>query len=1260
MFIKDIKNFNLPESEKKVLDYWKKNQIFERSLSATADLRKKERGLTQKRRKIFVFYEGPPTANGRPGIHHVIARVFKDVILRYKTMRGYFVPRKAGWDTHGLPVEIQVEKALGLKSKKEIEKYGIAEFNQKCRESVWQFKDEFEKLTERMGYWLDMKNPYVTYEKDYIESLWWVISQFWKKKLLYKGNKIVNWCPRCGTGLSSHEMALGYKEVVDNSVYVKFKLKKGQKIGDYKTDDKTYILSWTTTPWTLPGNVALAVKESIQYEAVKVIKIDGNLENLDLVEGETYIFADTEEAEMRIFQKKVDWGKDNNAQVQIFVSKGVVSDEGKFGSKINVSLKKVGAFSGEHLLGGKYEPLFDVAELSKNKNAYKVYLAGFVTDKDGMGVVHTAVMYGEDDYKLGMKVGLPQHHTVDEAGKFTKDVKGFASLIVKSKDKKEEDRTTQKIFEYLKKQGNFLLKSEISHQYPHCWRCSTPLLYYARSAWFVAMSKLKKELITNNNTINWIPAHMKEGRFGEWLKDVKDWNFSRERYWGTPLPIWECKKCGATEVVSGLEELDKKASGTRNEYLLMRHGESEAVLAGVIDSGEGKYHVTNKGKEQVERAARDLSKSGVDLIFSSDVLRTKETANIVAKSLGAKEVVFDKRLREINMGVIDGKPVSEYAKILPTLESRFEAGPEGGESLKVLRTRLWDFIKETDNKYKNKKILIVSHEYPIWMLNQAMMGWTQSEAISEMGVRGKTFIKTGQVVKPDLKVVPRDETGEVDLHRPYVDEILLRCSKCKGEMKRVKELCDVWFDSGSMPFGQVHWPFDVGRKTLDENQKTPNVQHLTSDALEFPADYICEAVDQTRGWFYTLLAVATALGKGAPYKNVISLGHINDKYGQKMSKSKGNVVDPWVMAEKYGMDAVRWYFYTATPPGEPKNFDEQEILKTYRRFHLILWNSLVFYKTYADKKLDVGRKTLDGENKTPNTQHPTSNVLDQWILARLDETVQKATKHFDKYEVREAALAIESLVDDLSRWYIRRSRRRLQKPESKQDYEACSATLGYVISEVLKMMAPFNPFFSEVLWNVLGNKDSVHLTEWPKSQIANRKSQIIKQMEEVRRLATLGLAKRAEAGIKVRQPLAKLSIKSKAKSAKLNQELLEILAEEVNVKKVAYDTKLNLTDAGEIELDTKITAELRGEGILRELVRAIQELRQKAGLSSNDRVVLMFELPEELKLAVSKGEGWLKKEVGAKSINYGKSDKFSAVTETKIEDKMVWVGIRKI
>ncbi|TSC82868.1 MAG: isoleucyl-tRNA synthetase [Parcubacteria group bacterium Gr01-1014_20] len=1188
MFVKDLKEFNLPKTEEKVLEYWKKNQIFEKTLA----LRKPTSAKASKGKKHFVFFEGPPTANGRPGIHHVLARAFKDVILRYKTMRGFNAPRRAGWDTHGLPVEIQVEKELGLKSKKDIEKFGIAEFNKKCKESVWKFKDEWERLTERMGFWLDMKDPYVTYEKDYIETLWWIIAQFWKKKLLYKGNRIVNWCTRCGTGLSSHEMAQGYKEVTDNSVYVKFKLKKGQKVGkDFSTNDKTYILSWTTTPWTLPGNVALAAGEKIRYVFIEA-------------DGEVLVLA----------KERME--------------------------AVGVQGRIIKETMGKDLVGLSYQPLFEVDPL-KSKNSYKVYAADFVTTTDGTGVVHTAVMYGEDDYKLGVKMGLTQHHTVDVAGKFTKDVKVLAGMYVKDK------KTEEKILNYLKARSYHLKTEPHKHDYPHCWRCSTPLLYYARSSWFVAMSKLKKELLASNNKINWTPEHVKNGRFGEWLREVKDWNFSRERYWGTPLPIWECSKCGITEAIESLADLDGKTGGARNRYWVMRHGQSEAMMVGVIDAGKGKYRLTDLGRKQAEKTAKRLAKEKIDLVISSDVLRTKETAQIVARVLEVGKPVLDERLREINLGVLAGKSVREYSEILPTLDSRILGKPEGGESITDVRTRMWSFVQEIEKKYKGKNILLVSHEYPIWILSQVMNGWTNQELILEKTKGGKNYIEAGEVWGVAHKVLPRDNTGLVDLHRPYIDEIFLKCSKCEGKMKRVKELADVWFDSGAMPLAQSHFPFD--RAKSSKSQITNNKEHV-----DYPADYICEAVDQTRGWFYTLLAIATALGKNAPYRNVISLGHINDKHGQKMSKSKGNIVDPWMMAEKYGMDAVRWYMYAATPPGEPKNFDEQELLKTYRRMHLILWNSLLFYKTYA----------VSGSSRKLGLRPKSKNLLDLWMLSRLDEAIVRATKAMDRYDIRGAALEIEKLVDDLSRWYIRRSRRRLQRPESKADFEACASTLQHVLASISKMMAPFNPFFSEVVWNTLGGASSIHLEDWPTRNIKSQApgNKLVEEMGVIRGLATLGLAKRAEVGVKVRQPLSVMKIKPKV----TNKQSLQILADEVNVKKTIVDAKIK----GEIELDTRITAELKEEGILRELVRAIQDLRQRAGLEPGDAIVVMLELPDNLREIVlsaggrsssgGKNEAFLKNETGAKSIEYKRSEKFEAEAITKFEDSEVWLAVRKI
>lgn len=1151
---------NLPKLEEQVLEFWKERQIFQKSLDK------------RKGKKPFVFYEGPPTANGRPGIHHVLARAFKDIILRYKTMRGFYVPRKAGWDTHGLPVEIEVEKKLGLRSKKDIEKFGIAEFNQKCRESVWEYKDEWEKLTDRMGYWLDMKHPYVTYHVPYMESLWWTIAQFYKKGLMYKGHKVVPWCTRCGTALSSHELGQpgGYKEVTDNSVYLKFKLSKG---------DNIYILSWTTTPWTLPGNVALAVGEDIKYIEVEMLEND-----------ETWILA-----EERLS----------------------ILEEGTY--------RRKRTYTGKNLVDWEYEPLFNIPSL-KNDKAYKIYAAPFVTTTDGTGVVHTAVMYGEDDYQLGVKEGLPQVHTVDEAGRFIEELKDLAGTYAKSKEAED------KIFEHLRVQNNIFRIEPYKHEYPHCWRCSTPLLYYARSSWFVSTKKVKAKLLAANKKINWTPEHLKAGRFGEWLKDVKDWNFSRERYWGTPLPIWECEDCNNFEALDGLASLQKRVGPleVKNSYLIMRHGQAENNVLDIHSDELDGLPLTKKGQSQAKAAAKKLKKEGVDLIVSSDMLRAKETANILSDELGV-EVKFDERLREMKAGIFSGRPSKEYHNLFPP-EEKFEKAPPGGENFREVRARVWKTFQDLEKKHKGKKILIVSHDHVLAMLLQAVHGISDEELIGFLNKKGDwpDFFENAEVRKLQVANVPRDESGHLNLHRPYVDEVTFQCKKCKGEMHRVKEVADVWFDSGAMPFAQIHYPF--------ENEEAIKKKKF------FPADYISEAVDQTRGWFYTLLATSVLLGFESPYKNVISLGLVNDKNGQKMSKSKGNVINPWDMAEKFGMDVVRWYFYSATPPGEPKNFDETEIQKTFRRFHLILFNSLVFWKTYRSPKIKPSAP---------------KNILDKWILARLSETISGVTENLDSYEVRGASIKIESFVDDLSRWFIRRSRRRFQ-PErgsgSKGDHEAASYILEVALSEITKLIAPFSPFFAEAMYQELGKEESVHLDNWPKlAGKADKK--LIANMESVRRLASSALAKRAELGIKVRQPLKSLTVKTKdlAKNSDL-ADLREILKEEVNVKEILWDPKLE----GELALDTVITPDLKEEGDKREFVRLIQGLRQEAGYSPKDKIELFIETTTPLEEVLSKFEAELKTEVGAKKIEFKRTDKFDAEIQSKFEDRDIWVGIKKI
>lgn len=1165
--LKNLKEFKLPEIEAEVLKFWKQNSIFEQSL-------KKNQGKTK-----FVFFEGPPTANGMPGIHHQIGRSFKDVIPRFKAMQGFDVPRKAGWDTHGLPVELQAEKELGFTGKQDIEKYGIAEFNKKCKELVWRYREQFEHATDRLGFWLDLKHPYVTYDNSYMESLWWIVGQMDKKKLLYQGHKVVPWCTRCGTALSSHELAQGYKEVEDTSVYVKFKVKKGQKIGkSFVADNKTYILSWTTTPWTLPGNVALAVGENIEYVVARDAMPEGR--------GEVYVVA-----------------------------------KNRFPVIFPAGHEVLGFIYGRDLIGLEYEPLFDVKPL-KSKKSYKVYSADFVTTTDGTGVVHTAVMYGEDDYKLGVELGLPQHHTVTEQGHFTKDVKGLAGMYAKS------GKAEAAIVEKLTANGLLLKSEKYKHDYPFCWRCSTALLYYARTSWFVAMSKLREKLVKANNTVNWIPAHIKDGRFGEWLREVKDWNFSRERYWGTPLPVWRSKDGKSQMVVSSLGDIKKYGNINGNQFFGLRHGEATHNLEGKFACGSEKVlrsELTPRGIEQVKKAVKEIKKKKIKVIVASPFYRAQQSAKIIAKAVGAK-VITDKRLSEVDAGVFTWQSFAAYWDFLKKSQKDwFTRAPEKGESHADVRRRVVECIKDVNKKFKNKNILFVSHGEPLGVLRAAMQGMRDEDYEGQEQEPKKATLFT-----IDAPVLPLDADGRLDLHRPYIDSVVLRDPKSKKELNRVKEVCDVWFDSGAMPFAQYGYP------------------HQTKQ-VDFPADYIAEAIDQTRGWFYTLLAVATTLGKEAPYKNVICYGHIRDKNGQKMSKSKGNIVDPMMIMNKYGADVLRWYFFTINDPGDSKDFNEDDLAKITRRFVLILYNSFLFWSTYGQA----------GEVKL--TKEPT-NVLDRWVLARKDELVSQVTSLLDSYEIGKAALALEQFTDDLSRWYIRRSRDRFQSSargdsSHEADYREASATLREVLLTLSRLLAPFMPFFSEALYRSIGGvENSVHLASWPQASVKNLDTGLLAKMKSVRDIAAAALALRAEAKIKVRQPLASLTIKEKSLAGE--HELLDIICDEVNVKKVVVDAKA--VGEAPLKLDTGITPELKEEGTLRELTRAISGLRADAGYHMADMIMLSIVSDQAFTDLMQRHLVELKKAVNAKQVQFIKDEKADVQSDTKLDGQSVWIGVRKM
>lgn len=1132
--------------EEEILTFWKENKIFEKTLAKN-----------EHSGKEFVFYEGPPTANALPALHHLEARAFKDVIPRYKTMRGFLVRRRGGWDTHGLPVELQVEKELGFKSKKDIEEYGIIAFNEKCKNNVWKNIQEWSAFTDRIGYWIDLHDPYVTYEPRYMESLWNIIKNVHSKGLLYKDYKIVPWCPRCGTALSSHELAQGYEDVKDISVYVKFKI-----------EENTFFLVWTTTPWTLPANVALAVGRDIDY-----VKIKKQQEFLIIAKERLSVFKDEYEI------------------VQIY--------------------------KGSEFVGLSYEPMYQytqdiVSEKENLANAYKVYDADFVTTKEGTGIVHIAVMYGQDDFELGTKNNLPKAHIVDETGHFVKGAGYLEGKFVK------DEETAVSIIKDLSLRGLLFHKEKYEHSYPHCWRCKTSLVYYARDSWYIKMSKLKEKLIKENNKINWEPSYFKKGRFGEWLLEIKDWAISRERYWGTPLPVWVCEKCGRNNVVGSINEITQKP---KNEYWVMRHGEATNNTSEVLNSyNSGKtnstHHLTNKGCEQVEKSVNNILKIKPDIIFASPLLRTMETAEIVLRGLGlGKEcLVVDERIREMDVGVWEGKSVRDFAKEFENFddEERFVRAPEGGENYADIKKRMGDFLYDLENKYSGKKILIITHETPAFLLVASGHGWSREESIKNR--KEGYFIKNAEVIVVDFVIAPHNREYEIDIHRPFVDEIKLSC-ECGGVMNRVKEVMDVWFDSGAMPFAKEHYPF--------ENKEVIDGKGLFKKNKRYPADFICEAVDQTRGWFYTLHAVGILLGKGYAYRNVVCLGHILDSKGKKMSKSVGNVIDSRFVIDKFGVDALRYWMYSVNQPGEPKNFDEKTVDEVVKKVFNLLLNVLAFYKLYEHQNFS---------SNTGGTSSP--NILDQWIVSRLNELTSAVTVSLDNYKFLEPTRAIRDFVSDLSTWYLRRSRERFKNEGN--DKNMALVTTQYVLVELSKLLAPFAPFLAEHIYReVGGGKESVHLEDW--SIAGQIDLNIIAEMKTARDIASKGLEARMKAGINVRQPLNMLKLNPLRRMAdggqklKLKKEIIDIVKDEVNVKNIVFDEKIS----NEVELDLNITLKLKEEGDIRELIRKIQDIRKKMRLSVGDMAILVVD--PSIKNLVSLHEEYIKKSASLKNIEYGET-----------------------
>ncbi len=1131
--------------EERILAFWEEKNIFQKTLTKESP------------KGDFVFYEGPPTANGRPGIHHLEARSFKDCLPRYKTMQGFRVGRKGGWDTHGLPVELQVEKELGLKSKKEIEQFGVAEFNKKCKQSVFTYLEDWGRFTKRIGYWVDQQNAYYTFHNSYIESLWGVVGEVEKKGLLYKDYKVLPWCPRCGTALSSHELAQGYEEVKDLSVYVKFKV-----VGQ----ENTYILAWTTTPWTLPGNVALAVGKDIEYVKIQITHEIGSAvdnEIKDSLFGNIFILA---KAKLDLFK-------------EILVDK-------KFQYKVLEEIK------GSELEGLSYEPLYpflkdNISESEKEnlKNAFKVYEADFVTTTDGTGVVHTAVMYGADDFVLGTKVGLPKQHTVKEDGSFYEWCGFLAGRFVKEKDENGKPTVAVDIIDDLKNRNLFFKQENIKHSYPHCWRCKTPLLYFARDSWYIRMSSLRETLLAENQKINWEPDYIKEGRFGEWLREIKDWAISRERYWGTPLPIWENESKTKRVVIDSLTKLKQHTKTSGNKYFLMRHGEAEHNIKGVLSSdNEEVHHLTEKGRQDAMRSAQMIKEENIDLIFYSPLTRTQETMEEVKKVLGDIKAIEDPRLAEEYFGVLSGKPWTEFAKVYGTYAERFKTAYEDLETLVDVKKRIGDFFYEIDKTFSGKNILIISHDGPMKLAKCVAEG-VQDNEVEAIYKPGVNFLDVGGYTPLKFTPLPHDEEYRLDFHKPFIDQIEL-VDDTGEKLTRVKEVMDVWFDSGAMPFAQ-------------------NADGLGLETKLFPADFISEAIDQTRGWFYTLHAIGCLMGKGHAYKNVICLGHLLDKDGKKMSKSLGNVINPFEMINKYGVDTLRLWMYSVNQPGESKNFDERTVDEISKKVFNLFANVLSFYEMYRDTLLEE------------EINISSTSVLDKWILSRLSSLILTVETQMDSYKLLEPVRAIRDFIDDLSTWYLRRSRDRIR--EGDKD---AKQTLYLVLKTLSKVIAPFAPFFAESVYLKLRHttdKESVHLEDWP--NIFSVSDSVEEEMKEVRTVVTLALEARNRANLKVRQPLRTLIIKRH-----IPQAYTEIIADEVNIKEVLVDANIE----GEIQLDVVVTEELREEGMLREFVRAIQDRRKVGGYMPTDVVEVTLGVSPNLQLMFEK-EGY--KNLVAEAIN---------------------------
>jgi len=1136
------------ESENKIADYWEKNKIFEKSVE--------QRPKT----KQYIFYDGPPFATGLPHYGHILGLTSKDLFCRYWTMKGQRVERKWGWDCHGLPIENLIEKKLGLKSKKDIEDFGVGKFNKDANDSVLQYEEEWKKVMPRLGRWADMEHPYKTMDATYTESIWWSWKTLYEKGLAYEGNKMMHICPRCETPLAQSEVGLEYHDVTDLSVTAKFEL---------VDEPGTFVLAWTTTPWTLPGNVALALSKDAEY--VKVLsKEEGSTEQ----EVSKYIVAKSRLEE--VFKGK--------------------------------EYEIVEEFKGEKLVGKSYKPLFpyfEDKEIENKENIWKIWHADFITLDTGTGIAHEAPAFGAEDMELAKANNIPVIKHVKMDGTFTADVTDFAGMKVKVKD--DTQSADIEIIKWLAHNGELFEKHKIIHSYPLCWRCKTPLLNYATSSWFVDVPKMKDRLIEENKKIIWVPEHIRDGRFGKWLEGAREWAVSRTRYWGAPLPVWK-NEDGEMIIIGSLKELaEKNKQQPKNIYYVMRHGEAESNVAGIIDSdGSETNNLTEKGIAQAKLSAENLKDKNIDVIFTSPFLRTKKTAKIVSDILGGVEIIEDMRLKEVNVGIYDKRKVSDYLKEVGklkylTLDNRVK----GGETHREVMNRMVQVFMEMEEKYEGKNILFVTHGGPARMFVAGAHNLTEEELlIDEATDEAKLYPKNAEVVKVSPLIIPRDETGAVNLHRPYIDNTELLVDG--KTYKRIPDVFDCWYESGSMPFAQLHYPF--------ENKEI--------FAKNYPADFIAEGLDQTRGWFYSLINLGVGLFDKAPYKHVAVNGLIMAETGMKLSKSEKNYTDPMELVEKYGADSMR-YALLSSPvvKGENLLFGDDIVSDIYKKLVSRLLNVLSLYEM----------------NKPENViaKNTSSDVLDRWMISRVHELLRDATKGYDSYKLDEATRGTGDLIDDISVWYTRRSRERLKGDMGEESQMRAYVTLTYVLQTLAKTMAPVMPFTAEIVYKALnGERESVHLESWPTVGVIE--DEVIKEMKNVRDIVTVALSLRTQSKIAVRQPLQKITLKDEIKS-----EYHQIILDELNVKEIAFANSLTEVCV----LDTEITEELKLEGDVRNLMRAVQDARKEKGLTPQDSIILLtdYSVPEKFKEVlmntckiseIKGGSGKYKAETGVGEVSF--------------------------